>query len=168
MVTFETMTGKPDRRNPALFGPFPRVGPLRMAARLLLGTALTGSDELKRRFAKDQQVCCPTPAERDLLLARETDADLRRYAVLGVVAETATAAQQSLSTAGSLADAPSGGCPVPAPGDQQPLGSASEPAPRPLSPGDAIVHRWVEAGRPKSSSAVSWPARQPSRPSKRR
>jgi hypothetical protein len=143
------MAEKPKPRNPALFGPFPRVGSLRMAARLLLGAALTGSDELNRRFGTAQQVYRPAPAERDLLLASETDADHRRYAVLGALAETTQAAQKGVSSAGSRVDrayraVARAARPVTSSRLAQPVNRRID---RYVARGDTIVRRWVEAGR---------------------
>lgn len=120
-----------------------------MAARLLLGAALTGSDELNRRFGTTQQVYRPSPAERDLLLARETHADHRRYAVLGALTETTQAAQQSVSAAGSLADRAFRAVvlaarPVTSSRLAQPVNRRMD---RFVARGDMIVRRWVEAGR---------------------
>lgn len=149
MVISRIMEGKPKPRNPALFGPFPRVGPLRMAARLLLGMALIGSDELNRRFGTEQQVYRPAPAERDLLLARETDADRRRYAAIGVAAESTQAFQHGLSAAGGLAERAFRRLsrslrPVT---NSRLAGRVNRRMDRYAARGEAIVRRWVEAGR---------------------
>jgi hypothetical protein len=120
-----------------------------MAARLLLGTVLIGRDELNRRFEAGQQVYRPAPAERDRLLASESEADLRRYAMLGAIAESTKAAQQSVSKAGSLADRAYHRLsrrlrPVT---DSRMGRTLNRRVDRYVARGDAIVRRWVETGR---------------------
>ncbi|HLE16208.1 MAG TPA: hypothetical protein VI776_15780, partial [Anaerolineales bacterium] len=120
-----------------------------MATRLLLGAVLIGSDEFNRRFGADQQVYHPAPAERDRLLASENEADRRRYAVLGALAETTQAAQQGFSTAGSLADRAYRALaravrPVT---DSRLARPVNRRIDRYAARGDAIVRRWIEAGR---------------------
>ena len=126
-----------------------RIGPLRMVARLLLGTALTGSDELERRFGNGQQVYRPTPAERERLLASETESDRRRYAVLGAASEMTDAAQRGTASLRGLADRTyrtfsQALRPVTQSHLAQPVNQRID---RYAARGDSILRRWIEVGR---------------------
>jgi hypothetical protein len=120
-----------------------------LAARLLLGAALTGSDQLTRRLGSGQQVYRPAPAERDRLLAGETQADWRRYALLGALVETGWAAHQGVASAGRLTDRlyrriSRSLRPVTGSRLARPVNRRID---RLAARGDAVVRRWVEAGR---------------------
>lgn len=120
-----------------------------MAARLLLGMALIGTDELVHRFGSHQQVYRPTPAERERLYTSETDKDRRRYAVIGLLVETADTVQQVVTSFGSLAD----GVYLAFSRTLQPLTGSRLARPvnrlfdRLVARGEEVTRRWIESGR---------------------
>lgn len=149
VVISKIMVTPPNGRPRPRSQPPRRIGPLRMVARLLLGTALTGSDELERRFGNGQQVYRPTPAERDRLLASETESDRRRYAVLGATSELTGAAQRGIASLGGLADRTYRAFsqalrPVSQSRLAQPVNQRID---RYAARGDSILRRWIEVGR---------------------
>jgi hypothetical protein len=127
----------------------PRVGPLRMATRLLLGAVLIGTDELVRHFGAQQQLYRPTPEERHRLRASETESDRRRYAAIGLLVETAATAHHLAASFGILADRAYRLFSRPL---QPLLGSRLvQPARRRfdrlVAHGEEVTRRWIETGR---------------------
>jgi hypothetical protein len=82
----------------------PRVGTIRMAMRLLIGGAVIGREELKKRFQEKQSETHFTAVELNEVTPIETDTDRLRYATLGAVTKSTNALQKGVSILGRISN----------------------------------------------------------------
>lgn len=81
-----------------------RVGVGRMLMRLVLGSIIIGSEELKHRFQESQSQTHVPPVILNGETPVETDSDRARYAVLGALATSSNAVGRNLSSLGKLSN----------------------------------------------------------------
>lgn len=127
----------------------PRTGTLRMMMRLVLGGAVIGREELKRRFQEKQSEIFVSAATLNRETPIESEADRARYAAIGAMATTSDNLRRRITAFGRASNRAFGR-----------LTRTLEPITnsRLLSPfrrryqryadhGDKVVSEWIAAGR---------------------
>ena len=127
----------------------PRIGTVRMMMRLVLGNAVIGREELKRRFQEKQSATYISPATLNQETPIKSEADRARYAAIGALANSSDALRRRIAALGRVSNRAFGRLtrtfdPLT---NSRLLGPFRRQYQRYSDHGDSLVSEWVAAGR---------------------
>jgi len=127
----------------------PRIGTVRMVMRLLIGSAVIGREELKRRFQDRQSEVHVSAVALNEVTPLETDADRAKYATLGAMVKSSDAMRRGVSTLGQISNRAHGRFtrsinPIT---NSRPMSPVRRQYQRFIDRGDMIVSNWIATGR---------------------